>query len=508
MDTGSAVVTRGGTTLTLTLTVTFRVAFSGTQQLWTSANGNSAASGWTQAGSFTVSAPPHTVSTLSVSPNSGLAATQTFSFRFFDSSGTGYLQTLSMWFTPAFSSSNAASCLVTLNQPNSPSASLSLRNDAGTDWISSPVNAGANLQNSQCLVNGRSVAYTGGGNVFTLTLTLTFARQFSGNKEIWMNAAEASTASGWQKWGTFETNDPPEVIRVAPLNPASGSGPMASLNFSLTDSNGAVNLSAVTIWITPSFSAGAANTCQLKYDPASGQLTLLDDAGIAFNGPGGTPAKLANHQCSATAGGMVTANHLELNVAVNFTPTYGGAKEVWVYALGSMGNSGWQKAGTWTAPMSISIVPDWLFGGSGNVIGGVTFETVDLYGGADVQSVWAWFTPTFSDNRAGTCMFYYSAAANTYSLLNDAGTDWTSAIAGPDATLQNSQCTLTSLSRASVNGLALYTGVSIKFASAFAGPKQVWQYSVGTTANTGWQKIGDWTVGLLETPSVVSVTPT
>ena len=49
---------------------------------------------------------------------------------------------------------------------------------------------------------------------------------------------------------------------------------------------------------------------------------------------------------SATPSG----NNLTLSVPVTFKPPFTGAKQVWMYATGTTGNSGWLNKGTWTVP--------------------------------------------------------------------------------------------------------------------------------------------------------------
>jgi hypothetical protein len=89
--------------------VTFLPAFAAPLQTWMDIYTPTADSGWSQEGSWTVTAPPDIVSVFSVTPCcGGHGANQNFVFKYADTSGGGNIQTAWAWFTPAYNSGNAA----------------------------------------------------------------------------------------------------------------------------------------------------------------------------------------------------------------------------------------------------------------------------------------------------------------------------------------------------------------------------------------------------------------
>src|SRR5262249_37704397 len=91
---------------------------------------------------------------------------------------------------------------------------------------------------------------------------------------------------------------------------------------------------------------------------------------------------------------------------------------------------------------------------------------------------------------------------------NDAGTGWIVAVEGEGGVEGKSEgsggwgATIDALAG---NNLTLTVVVSFK--AGFAGAKEIWLYGAGNTVNSGWQKLGDWTVPVPIGVSAVSVTP-
>ncbi len=139
-----------------------------------------------------------------------------------------------------------------------------------------------------------------------------------------------------------------------------------------------------------------------------------------------------------------------------------------------------------------------------------TLEYGDTAGGADLATVWVWFTPSASStaSAANTCMAYYERATNKLFLLNDAGTAFgTGAALGSGATLQNSQCALDPAdSMATVSGNTLTLDLATVFKGS-PGVRNIFMYAASTTGtNSGWQNRGSWTVPVV-TVTVDSVSP-
>src|SRR5262249_34064954 len=121
----------------------------------------------------------------------------------------------------------------------------------------------------------------------------------------------------------------------------------------------------------------------------------------------------------------------------------------------------------------------------------------DTMGATNISTAWLWFVPSVTSSTANSCMAYYQSSSNTMVLLNDAGTQWTSGVAGGPGTLSNSQCSIDlSNTTTTLSGTALTLNANMTFSTAFAGWKYVRQYAENMTgANSGdWQTRGVWTV--------------
>jgi uncharacterized repeat protein (TIGR01451 family) len=515
INVGTASVTPSATNLTLNLPVTFTPAYTGLKSTYMYAAGSNANSGWQALGSWTVPAS-EVVSAVSVAPNSGSGLQQTFALNYADSLGATDLATVWVWFTANFSSGSAAdSCMVYYARAAN---QLYFLNDAGTAW-STPVAPGAavTLSNSQCSLNVAAASVTPSGTDLTLSLPVTFTPAYAGAKSTYMYAAGSSANSGWQALGTW-TVPASEVVSAASVAPSSGSGLQQTFALNYADSLGATDLATVWVWFTANFSSGsAANSCMVYYARAANQLYVLNDAGTVWSSPvaPGAAVTLSNTQCSlnvAAASVTPSGTNLTLSLPVTFTPGYAGAKNTYMYAAGSSANSGWQALGTWTIPATtevvsaVSVAPN---SGSG-LQQTFALNYADSLGATDLTTVWVWFTANFSSgSAANSCMVYYARAANQLYFLNDAGTAWSPPVApGAAVTLSNSQCSI-NVAAASVtpSGTNLTLSLPVTFMPPYAGAKSTYMYAAGSTANSGWQALGTWTVPGSEVVSAVSVAP-
>jgi hypothetical protein len=206
INVGAASVTASGVDLILNLPVTFTAAYDGSQGIYIyAASAGGTASGWQQAGSWTVPQPVvAAVASASVTPASGSGAQQTFALHYTDSAGTADFSTVWVWFTQSFNSATAAnSCMLFYTRATNQWVQL---NDAGTVW-SSPVAPGTAvaLSNSQCSIDMGAASVTASGTDLILNLPVTFiTSDFNGNKSIFMYAAsESGATSGWTSQGSW-----------------------------------------------------------------------------------------------------------------------------------------------------------------------------------------------------------------------------------------------------------------------------------------------------------------
>jgi hypothetical protein len=300
----------------------------------------------------------------------------------------------------------------------------------------------------------------------------------------------------------------PQAVSVSP---SSGSGNGGTFRFTYSDPNQHQDLQEVrALW---SSSLGEAGACSVRYLRAANTLWLRDDAGSAWLGPAtpGASGTLENSQCALTLGSTAVSGSgttLTLDLAVSFKSIFGGARNVYMYAVDVMGlDSGWQQRGTWTvanfAPETLSVSPS---SGSGTA---QTFQFAFRDGDGHTQLQWVYALVHSSLVQSNGCYLRYTRAENTLWLRTDDGAAWLGPVTpGSSSTLENSQCRLVaSASSASGSGLNLTVTARLEFKGAFAGAKSVWLNAIDTTNRTSnWQLRGVWTVGGF-LPEGVSVTP-
>ncbi len=303
----------------------------------------------------------------------------------------------------------------------------------------------------------------------------------------------------------------PAAPQAVSVSPNSGSGTAVTFRAVYSDQNQSQDLDSVYLLVhTQVAQAGA---CYVQYQQAQNTLWLRNDAGTGWLGPAapGSSATLENSQCALAASSSAASaagTTLTLDVTLSFKAGFGGAKNVYLYAIDSMGaNSGWQLRGTWSvsgfAPEALSVTPSSGAGSS------QTFRFSFRDGDGYTQLQWGYALFNTSISAAGACYLRYTRSDNTLWLRNDAGTAWTGPITpGGAATLENSQCKLVAASSAaSGSGITLNVDVTIQFKAAFAGAKNVYLYAIDATSQiSDWQQRGTWLVSGFP-PEAVSVTP-
>jgi sugar lactone lactonase YvrE len=195
INAATAGVTASGPDLTLNLPVTFVAGYFGSKNIYSYAAGTSLNSGWQTLGTWTVPL----LSAVSVTPASGNAASQTFTFHYADGVGAADLSTAFIWFNAAFTSA-VNSCFIEFYRPTN---TLYLLNDAGSAWTSGIVGSAGVLSNSQCSINTGTATVNLSGNDLTLTLPISFAHAFTGSKSVFSYISGASANSGWQTLGSW-----------------------------------------------------------------------------------------------------------------------------------------------------------------------------------------------------------------------------------------------------------------------------------------------------------------
>jgi len=196
-----------GTTLSLTVNITFQSGFGGGRITFVSAQdfvGHN--SGWSPLGVWQVAtAPTGTISVGSVNPGRGSAVNgtaQPFTLTLTDSKGTSDFGVINLLVNSGLDGRQAC-YLAYASQSNT----LILLDDPGTAYAGSmPLSANtASISNSQCSISAAGSSANSAGNTLTLTLNITFKSGFKGNRVLYVAGRDKSEGnnSGWQPSATW-----------------------------------------------------------------------------------------------------------------------------------------------------------------------------------------------------------------------------------------------------------------------------------------------------------------
>ena len=200
-------VAKSGTSMTLSVALSFKPAFAGAKAQWVYANSATMNTGWQNMGSWTVTAPPapltivsvSPLTIVSVSPNSGTGLAQTFSYVISDSYGASDLAMV--WMQISTGASAGGSCY---SRYDAVGNNLYLLNDANTAWYGPATpGSGVSLQNSQCTLSASGSSVVNAGTSMTVSVALSFKPAFAGAKTQWVYANSATINTGWQDMGSW-----------------------------------------------------------------------------------------------------------------------------------------------------------------------------------------------------------------------------------------------------------------------------------------------------------------
>ncbi len=192
-----------GNTLTLTLAVNFSPSFAGNKVVYLAARDIAQNnSGWQALGTWGVpGAAAGSPSVGGATPSRITGSSQTLVFTFTDTKGVSDLGVVNILINDFLDGRN--SCYLAYSRPASV---LYLVNDPGTGLLPGlTLNGSGSLGNRQCSVSGAGSSFKATGNTLTLTLNLTFAPAFSGNRVIYLAARDSADVgnSGWQAMGSW-----------------------------------------------------------------------------------------------------------------------------------------------------------------------------------------------------------------------------------------------------------------------------------------------------------------
>lgn len=343
-------VAGSGATLALKLAFEFTTAYQGTKYLYAwSIDRSDLASGWYALGTWSVSANHYPPQLTGASPATGSGSGQTFTVVFSDQDGYADIDQVWLVIHPVIQT--AQSCFVVYHHAAN---GMYLVNDFGSAMVGPlvPGTAGT-LQNSQCTVKEAGSAGGGTGNTLTLSVAVQFTPAYSGPKSVYTWAVDhQGLASGWYHAGTYGVSFHPP--RVESIQPAMGSG--TSQTFTLVLSDGDRHTDIEWSWLIINSTINAAAGCFIGYHHPSNALYLANDAGTFAGGPltPGNTGSLQNSQCVLDGAGSSTSgsgDHITLNFALAFNPTFAGTRNIYAWAVDRSGlPSGWSALGTWMVP--------------------------------------------------------------------------------------------------------------------------------------------------------------
>jgi hypothetical protein len=264
------------------------------------------------------------------------------------------------------------------------------------------------------------------------------------------------------------------------------------------------------------------------HERATNRVYLLNDAGTAWNSKMlGSGSILEGSSCAINLGSSsvsASGSRLTLNLAVTFTPAFGGEKTIRMFANAAGGlSSGWQDRGSWTVPTStstptegrkrrktttttatsdpapeptstiqsgvqaLSVTPASGSGSSATFV----MKYADSRGARNLVAEWVWF-----NGGTGMCMIYHERVTNMVYLINDAGSGWHTGLIRSATTLQNGSCAVNlANSSVSIDGPVLTLNLAISFKAPFTGTKNIALFASALgDLSTGWQNRGTWIV--------------
>jgi len=293
---------------------------------------------------FTLTAASPSV--ISLSPRAGTGLTQTFSMVYSDPNGLSDLIGVLVLFNNSVKLSDACAAIYVPGTDQ-----MYLYNDAGTG-LSAGVTPGspAKVSNSQCTLEGSGSSFGTSGNNLTVNAALTFSGTFVGSKNAYLYAVGKTHTSGWVKEGVWIPSSLGPPLDVS-ISPSSGTGLTQTFSAVYSDPDGLADLSDVVVLFNASLRV--SNACAVVYIRQANQLYLYNDAGTGLSAgvTPGSSAQVSNSQCTLAASGSSlssSGNDLTVNVALTFSGTFGGAKNVYLYAVGKTQSSAWVQEGDWT----------------------------------------------------------------------------------------------------------------------------------------------------------------
>lgn len=381
-------------------------------------------------------------------------------------------------------------------------AFVTMLNEDGTDQIFGTYLGGTGADAALALA-----CDTAGARVYVAGYT--FSTQFPRSAGA---ASSGPSGHGDVFLARLDLNSPPIAVSVTP---ASGSGDSQTFAFTFSDNDGYADIGYAVIIINSTLNGG--NACFLLYEPAANAVILVNDNGTATTRVTlGSSASAANSQCAVhtvASSASFSGTTIVLRLALNFQPSFAGAKGVYFCVHDIRGNvSDVVLGATWTvpgktnqAPAAVSVTPASGAGASQKF--SVVFSDGDGY--QDFALAVVLINSALTGNYG--CFLLYDPANNAVALLNDNGTAAITVALGSNAVAANSQCSLRGADSSSLRaGFSITLNLALSFTPQFAGTKNIYLYAQDRSGmDTGTQIRGTWSIPAQanHAPVAVSVTP-
>lgn len=294
------------------------------------------------------------------------------------------------------------------------------------------------------------------------------------------------------------------------ISPSSSSGSQQTFVATYTNPNGEMNIQSLSLFImngvAPDSGSGwPADQCVLNYTIASGAIQMVQDTGGAFlsnSAIAGTDQTVSNSRCTVLANlssANISGNSVVVRFYVTFTEAFRGPKQLYLSVKNQQGDnitSFAKQAGSYNVTASVSSLFVSPASGTGSE---QTFMTVYSDETNPVKSVF--FNLKSSANNtsaASACKLRYDLDTDDISLVNDAGTHYSSPItSGSTTNLSNSQCTVYGVgTSATTFGNFVIAYFKLSFAAGFDGEKEMTMFGEDETGTFSFSNspVGTYTV--------------
>lgn len=381
-----------------------------------------------------------------------------------------------------------SACLISYNAASNV---FTLANDVASSGSTLVTPGSGSAQNTQCQLRGTGSSKVASGNTVTLTLSVVLSSGFPGNNTVYLYAEDAQSNTGWV------IKEGASIVTADSVSPSSGSGAAQVFTFTFSDTKSPNNVQAAAMMI--GVDTSGLNACWLVYDRSRATIALLWDNPTGSNAkPFGSTVNIKNSQCALGAPSLaISGNSTILTIPLAFYGAFTGPKNIYMYAVGPNGNTGWVQRGTFNVvaggvPVAQSVTPS-----AGSGLSQTFSFTIAENGGSNF--LWAaamLFSRSSNFDLNNGCYVTWDKTTSKFSLFRDVYTNGANSLnVGSPGLLGNSQCILNgSGSFVDIGATTITITLNLTFSAAFAGNKNSFLYASENGYNSGWRQVGTWTV--------------